>query len=98
MVILDRRAAADWLPDPLLRAAERGVSEAARLPEEYARRVRLVPAETVTGKGLLLGVLPDRALLGAGKAPHAVELLVAVAPLSVPADCQALLPAVLLTE
>ena len=98
VVILDRRAAAEWLPAPLLRAAERGADGVAQLAEEYARRVRLVSAETVTGGGLLLGVLPDKALLDAGKAPHAVELLVAVAPLSVPADCRALLPAILLTE
>ncbi len=96
VAILDKRVADTWLPAPL-----RGItqSELQCLPHELVRRVRLIPAKTVTGAGMLIAILPEQALLDAGRGPLAVELAVAAMPLGdIPADCQVLLPASLLIE
>ena len=98
VAILERAEALKLLPPPLAALVARGSTDLTRLPPALAHRVRLIPAEGVTGQGLLLAVLPDAAFLDAGRGRQAVELLVAGAPLSVPPDCKALLPAILLTE
>ena len=99
VVVIDRVVAKALLPQALLNAAERGMAGLSLLPPVLARRVRMIPAATVTGKGILLAIAPDRALLDAGRGAHAVELLLSPAPLGVAAEGhQALLPPALLTE
>ena len=98
VVILERGQALEWFPEPLAALVARGSTDLTALPQALSHRVRLIPAHTVTGKGLLLAISPDSASIDAGRGARAVELLVAGAPLSVPPDCKALLPAVLLTE
>lgn len=98
VAILDRRTATAWLP-PGLSGALRDATSVSALPPTLARRVRLIPTETVTGQGLLLAILPDTAVLDTGSGPRAVELLIAPAPLHGTAgDCKLLLPPTLLTE
>ena len=99
VVIIDRAVAGELLPEALLNAARRGAAGLSLLPPALARRVRMIPAATVTGRGLLLAIAPDRAVLDAGRGAHAVELLLAPAPLSDAAQGhKALLPPALLTE
>lgn len=98
VAILSREEGVRWLPPPLAALVERGSVDLTTLPPELAHRVRLVPAQSVTGHALLLCVLPERAVLDGGRGERAVELLVACTPLSVPSDCKALVPASLLTE
>ena len=99
VVILDRILAKDLLPGVLLAAAERGTAGLATLPPTLARRVRMIPAATVTGRGMLLAIAPDRAFLDAGRGAHAVEILLSPAPLGGSAQGhKALLPPALLTE
>lgn len=88
------------LPVPLAEAIARGDTAAlAALPQELARRVRLLPADTVTGEGLLFAVVPDAAWINAGRGRTPVEILVAPAPFRAQdRDCQALLPANLVIE
>ena len=67
--------------------------------KELARRVRLIPADTVTGKGLLFAVTPEAAWIDAGRGQTPVEILVAPAPFHAQdGECEALLPANLITE
>ena len=100
VVLLDLRAAAELLPRELLEAAEAGKHTAlADLPPELAHRVRLIPAGTATGKGLLIAVAPDVAMLDAGRGAVATELLVAPVRLAADTDdYQALLPAELIVD
>ena len=97
--MLDRRVAKGWLPDALLRATERGSDALVGLPAHLAARVRLVPAVTATGGGVLMALVPDGAFLEMKGTRRAAELL--VAPISLATnggEYQALLPAALLTE
>ena len=99
VVIIDRVVAGALLPELLLNAAERGMAGLSMLPPELARHVRMIPAATVTGRGVLLAIAPDKALLDAGRGAHAVELLLSPAPLgNATQGHKALLPPALLTE
>jgi len=99
VVILDLRAARELLPEVLIKASEQGVAGVTGLPQDLLRRVRMIPAETVTGRGVLLAIRPDAAYLDTGHGAHAVELLFALCALaSVPNGYKALLPPALLTE
>lgn len=98
VVILAHSPGEQLLPPELFALVERGSVDLTALPARFAHRVRLIPAKTVTGSGLLLSVLPDSAALDTGRGERPVEILVALAPLSVPNDCGALVPAVLHTE
>ena len=99
VVVIDRMVARELLPGMLLDAAERGMAGLSLLPPTLARRVRMIPAATVTGRGILLAIAPDKATLDAGRGAHAVELLLSPAPLgSAVQGHKALLPPTLLTE
>ncbi len=74
-------------------------SAIASLPSEMARHVRLLSAETVAGKRLLLAVVPDWAYLDTGGREVPVEVLLAPTVLHMGFDeCEALLPAELIRE
>lgn len=99
VVVIDRVVARALLPQALLCAAERGMAGLASLPPALARRVRMIPAATVTGRGILLAIAPDKAFLDAGRGAHEVELLLSPAPLGAATEGhKALLPPALLTE
>ncbi len=99
VVVIDRVVAGALLPQALLNAAAKGMAGLSLLPPALARRVRMIPAATVTGRGVLLAIAPDKALLDAGRGAHAVELLLSPAPLGGAAEGhKALLPPALLTE
>lgn len=98
VVIVAEGLAEALLPLALCDAVRAGDPAAlTALPVSLSRRVRLLPAATVTGRGLLLAVLPDAALVDTGEGPQPVELLLAFAPLAGNTDdTEALLPAELL--
>ncbi len=99
VVVIDRVVARELLPAVLLEAAEKGMAGLSMLPPALARRVRMIPAATVTGRGILLAIAPDKALLDAGRGAHEVEILLTPAPLgSAVEGHKALLPPALLTE
>ena len=98
VAILDERQAREWLPESLWLAAE-GRGDVTALPAEIARRVRMIPARTVAGQGMLLAVAPDAAVLEGERGARLVELLVAPAPISTgERGIAILLPAAILTE
>jgi len=99
VVVIDRVVARELLPPELLEAAERGMAGLSLLPPTLARRVRMIPAATVTGRGVLLAIAPDKALLDAGRGAHTVDLLLTPAALGNATEGhKALLPPALLTE
>ena len=99
VVILDRSEAIEWLPPPLAALLREGSERIEGLPQELVCRVRLLPTDTVTGRGLLLAIAPEQAFLDMGDGERPVELLVApAAPGAVLRECKALLPAALITE
>lgn len=101
VALLDNRVAQALLPEEILSVARLGEPAAlADLPSELARRVRLIPADTATGKGLLFAVVPDSAVLHTEGGEYEVELLIAPVPLSTVGgdDIDVLLPAALITE
>ena len=99
VVIVDKAVASKLLPRLLLEAADRGMAGLALLPPTLARRVRMIPTATVTGRGILLAIAPDSAFLDVGSGAHAVDLLISPAPLgSATEGHDALLPPSLLTE
>jgi sigma-E processing peptidase SpoIIGA len=99
VVILDLRTARELLPCALIHVCECGTSALNELSCELVRRVRVIPARTVTGTGMLLAVRPDAAYLDTGKGAHEVELLLAPVPLAaLPEGHKALLPPALWNE
>lgn len=99
VVVLEQRVAAEWQPRAFTSQGKQSAATLVALPPALARHARLIPTDTVTGHSLLLALMPDTALLDTGGGARAVELLVSAAPIvSAPSDCQALLPAALLTE
>ena len=99
VVVLKQCVAAKWLPSVFPAEGTQGTAALLSLPPALLRRARLIPTDTVTGHSLLLALVPDTALLDTGGGARSVELLVSAAPIvSTPSDCQALLPAALLTE
>jgi hypothetical protein len=98
VVLIDSRAAGALFDRRLLSLAARGDSAGlCDLEPDIAHRVRLIPAQSATGKGLLLALSPDSARLDRGKGEEAVEVLVAPVPLCLEdSECSGLLPALLI--
>lgn len=84
--------------EKLLRADAPDLESLARLPEGV--RIRLIPADTATGQGMLTAIRPDEVILsvtdgGRGKKPYAVKALICPIPLA-EGDTEALVPSSLL--
>ena len=89
----------EGLFDSAVLAAARSHDTAALggLPDEIRRRVRLIPAGTATGRGMLVAIAPDRAFLDTGGGILPVELLIAPTELVVGGeDYEGLLPSELM--
>lgn len=93
VALVSREGAKAIFPRELLEVANNGdPAELAHLPHEIAGKVRLIPAKTATGRGILFALSPDRATLDTGKGACGVELLLAPV-LEETADFEVLLPA-----
>lgn len=85
--------AAKIFPPELLAVATSGdPAGLALLPPGLAGKVRLIPAKTATGRGILFALSPDAATLDAGRGAVGVELLLAPA-VNGNDDFEVLLPA-----
>jgi stage II sporulation protein GA (sporulation sigma-E factor processing peptidase) len=83
------------LPEQVLRVLAEGTTGLDGLPEEWRRRVQLIPFRTVAGEGILPAIRPgDLWLAPTGGPPRRVEALVGLATsgLDVRGAFQALLP------
>ncbi len=98
VVLLDTRAAGEILEPRLLQLAEqKDLLALSELPHELSCRIRVIPAGTAVGRGLLFAVAPDEAWLDAGGGELPLEILVAPTRLFVDTDdYEALLPAELI--
>lgn len=63
-IVLHPRAAVSILPYDVMRFWRDGGKDPKKLGGLAARRIRLIPAETVGGRDLLVGYLPDAVLVG----------------------------------
>lgn len=80
-------------PPELLAVANSGdPAGLALLPGRLAGKVRLIPAKTATGRGILFALCPDAATLDTGRGAAGVELLLAPS-LNGTEDFEVLLPA-----
>lgn len=93
VALVSREGAEAIFPRELLEAALKGdPTELADLPREIAGKVRLIPAKTATGGGILFALSPDSATLDTGGGACGVELLLAPVT-AVTGDFDVLLPA-----
>ena len=93
-VICAERTALGKILPPSLAAVMRGASpESVGLSSSEARRVRVIPAGTATGEGLLYGFLPDRITVTAEEDTQGREIDAVVAVTSIPTEgAEALIP------
>jgi len=88
-----------WMLAPTWRTVLENASPSAlaTLPHEWARRVRLLRAQTAVGEKMICALAPDWAFLDLGRGEVAVQVLLAPATLDLGFDeCEALLPAELI--
>jgi len=93
VALVSPTGAAKIFPPEFLAVAHTGdPAGLALLPTELAGKVRLIPAKTATGRGILFALCPDAATLDTGRGAAGVELLLAPA-VSGNDDFEVLLPA-----
>ncbi|NLW73712.1 MAG: sigma-E processing peptidase SpoIIGA [Clostridiales bacterium] len=94
VIITDIKSTLPILPDPIRQAAIAGrVDKLTEIPVKYSNRIRIIPSETVSGKRLLLGVVPDKIILSGERGESDVSALFAPMPLpSLPEGCSAIIP------
>lgn len=96
-IVADLRAMERLLPREIILAAQKKPVTLERLPKQHAKRVRIIPANTASGLGLLLAVRPEELWLRSQKGTHPIDAMVALSDLGKAADGkEALLPAELL--
>lgn len=91
-VIADTKELEDLLPSEILSAAARG-GVTLLVSEAHARNIRLIPAITATGEGLLVAIRVDKMRIDSGKGMYETDALLALTSLDGKA---ALVPASLL--
>ena len=97
-ILVDTDAIAPILPAELLHAARlRDPLRIGSVSRANAKRICLIPTQTATGSGMLLGIRPDRICVDCGKGARQVDAVLAISSLSSSAaGHDALLPSVLL--
>jgi stage II sporulation protein GA (sporulation sigma-E factor processing peptidase) len=94
VICAEKKALAELLSLPLMAVMEGMPPQAVSLSPSDAKRIRVIPADTATGGGILYGFFPDRVILTAedGEAAREVDAVVAVT--SIPTNgVAALIPA-----
>ena len=96
-VIADIEAVSALLPKDIVMAAREGGGRLDKIEMKNAKNVRLIPADTVSGKGMLIGVRVEGITVDVGGKSHGVDAIIALAELDGRADGNdALLPSGLL--
>ena len=97
-LLADAEALRPLLPEEILSAAlSTGAVALDRMPREYARHLRLVPAKTASGEGLLVAVKMERITVNRGGGEREIDAMVALCRLGKSAaGYSVLLPAELL--
>ena len=85
------------LPDAVLRSVEKKYADTADLPDDIARRVRLIPKNTAIGDGMLLAIRVDKVFICEKKNKREVNALIAICKLGKNSEgCEALVPSELM--
>lgn len=97
-IVVDMNALDGVLPRNIVDTARKAdVSAVAELDGELAKRVRIIPAKTAFGSGMLLAVRADKILLGEKGKMREVDALLALCDAGeIGEGCQALVPSELL--
>lgn len=87
------------IPRDVIRAARNGDYSAIETMEpETVKNIRLVPAKTAAGEGMLIALRADRITLDSGKGAYGVDAMIALSDIGANADGScALVPSVLLS-
>ena len=91
-VIIDTRETEGFLPGEIVSAAARG-GVTLLAPSEHAKNIRLVPAKSATGEGLLVARKVDKMRIDSGNGMYETDALLALTSLE---EKRALVPASLL--
>lgn len=78
VIVADRESLARQLPEEVRKVLRDPLSATAGI---HAERLRLIPAETASGKALLPAFLPERLCVGDGHGTHEADYLLAAAEL-----------------
>lgn len=79
VICAEKRGLADLLSPPLLAVLEGAPPQSVSLSPSDAKRVRVIPADTATGSGILYGFLPDNIILTSEDGENVRELDAVVA-------------------
>jgi stage II sporulation protein GA (sporulation sigma-E factor processing peptidase) len=94
VICAEKKALAELLSPPLMAVMEGMPPQAVSLSPSDAKRIRVIPADTATGGGILYGFFPDRVMLTAEDGGAAREVDAVVAVTSIPTNgVAALIPA-----
>ena len=77
-IVLSQKAAERLVPTDVMQMALHGDPRAAKLSGRSARRIRMIPADTVGGHRLLIGYRADKITVEAERGAHAVEALLVI--------------------
>ena len=77
-IVVTPETARAILPGDVLALAERGDADVSRLSARSGRRLRMIPAETVTGHRLLVGYRVDQITVNAGNGSRATDALLVI--------------------
>ncbi len=81
VIVADRARILEALPPPLSTVLSTASPEKWLSDGQYATRIRLVPTNTATGKGMLPAILPDKLTLTDGDTTYPADYLIAPAPM-----------------
>lgn len=97
VIISDRREAVNLLPLDCPPISDWGIASAANFPTDIASRIRMIPASTAGGEGLILALRPDSVVIRVGKHTHSSDALIGFADIRCAlSDCNALIPSELI--
>ena len=85
------------LPREIVFAAKHDPTSIERLSPQHAKSLRMIPANTATGRGILLGLRAEKITVDCGRGEKAVDATIALSEIGTSADgTDALLPSELL--
>lgn len=77
-IVISKKAATGLVPADVMEVARHGDPRAGSLSGSSARRIRMIPADTVGGHRLLVGYRADKITVEADRGAYAVEALLAI--------------------
>ena len=98
-IVVNAKAVEGVLPQDILSLARSSSLDVGKLSGESRRRIRIVPAESLSGSQLLLGYMPDKIELLAEKESYPIDALLVIANKTREGFCgfSAIVPSVLLS-